>query len=444
MLRTVWYFLKISLVLGIAVYLSTLQGELKLEWNDYAVSVQMGFVAVSAFLGFLLLVVASGVAYRIFTFPERFSLYLSQRRHAKGYQALLRSLTAAALGDQKNARYLAVRAQKFLPESEAGLPLLLQAQAMRGLGDTANRDQPYELLLKNAETALLGLHGLVQNAILAGDFSRALSLARDAVKVHPKNYALLKTVYDLELRCRLWNDALITLDRAVKAKVIDKSAALDDRAALYCTLGDMAKEGARAGEALEFYKKAFGVRPDFIPAVQRLCQFYIDTGLEKKALSILTKAWKANAHPDLVPLWARLRPVKKNTHTGARYNWFDYVAKFHPNSIVAVTALAQAAIDDGLWGEARAALARAEKISPTQDVYKLWVTLEEQTSNRAEVIRQWLDRASTAPKSGAWVCTKTGRSIDQWVPVIEPEGLFNTLRWDALAARPELISAQAA
>lgn len=444
MLRTVWYFLKISLVLGVAVYLSTLQGELKLEWNSYSVSVQMGFVAVSAFIGFLVLIGISGVAYRIFTFPERFSLYLGQRRHAKGYQALLRSLTAAALGDQKNARYLAVRAQKFLPESEAGLPLLLQAQAMRGLGDTANRDQPYELLLKNAETALLGLHGLVQNAILAGDFTRALSLARDAVKAHPKNYALLKTVYDLELRCRLWNDALVTLDRAVKTKVIEKADAQRDRAALYCTLGDMAHEAGRSGEALDCYKRALGIQASFVPAAVRLCQLYIDTGAEKKALSVLTKAWKDEAHPDFLPLWARLRPVKKNSPTGARYTWFDSVARVHPQSIVAITALAQAAIDDGLWGEARAALARAEKVSPTQEVYKLWVTLEEQTSNRPEVVRQWLDRAAAAPKSGAWVCSKTDRHFDRWVPVVEPEGLFNTLRWDASAGRPELITARAA
>lgn len=139
MLRTVWYFLK-SLVLGVAVYLSTLQGELKLEWNSYSVSVQMGFVAVSAFIGFLVLIGISGAAYRIFTFPER--RFISASAVTALRLCFAAELTAAAFGDQKNARYLAVRAQKFLPESEAGLPPLLQAQAMRGLGDTANRDQP--------------------------------------------------------------------------------------------------------------------------------------------------------------------------------------------------------------------------------------------------------------------------------------------------------------
>ncbi|HNQ91840.1 MAG TPA: heme biosynthesis HemY N-terminal domain-containing protein [Alphaproteobacteria bacterium] len=429
MINTIWYLFKICLVLGVATYLATLPGELVLEWGQYRMAVQMGFVAVAAFLGFLAMVFASGLAYRIVSFPSSFMRYRQHRRHAKGYQALLRSLTAAATGDQKNARYLAVRAQKLLPESEAGLPLLLQAQAMRDLGDGATKDEPYQLLLKNAETALLGLHGLTQNAILDGDFAKALLLAREAIKKYPKNYALLKTVYDLEVRNRLWNDALLTLDQAVKRKVIPKETAAHDRAAVCVVLGDMATEGGRAGETLALYQKAVDVDNIFVPAVARLARAYLSAGERKKALSVVSKSWKKAAHPDLIPLWMEVMPSPRVGEIAPHYKWFESLAKSHPDSPCVVLGLAKAAIQDGLWGDARVALARAEKLGPTEELYRLWVLLEEKTENRAEVIRQWLDRAYTAPKSSSWVCSKTGRVFSEWRAIVEPEGLFNTLVW---------------
>ncbi len=429
MIRTLWYLVKICLVLGVATYLATLPGEVVLEWQAYHVTLQMGFLAVSAFIGFLILVVVSGLAYRIVSFPRNYSRYRQQRRHEKGYQALLRSLTAAAMGDHKNARYLAHRAQKFLPEAESGLPLLLQAQAIREMDGDANIDEPYQMLLKNAETSLLGLQGLIQNAILSGDLAKALLLSREAVNKYPKNYQLLRAVYDLELKNRLWNDALITLDQAVKRKVITRDDAHHDRVAIYCALGDMALGADRKDEALAFYKKAVGVNELFVPAVTRLARLYQELGERKKAESVILKAWKKIDHPDLISLWGDLMPVVKLGQVSPKFKRIESVAHFHKDAHSVYVALARAAIEDGLWGDARANLAKAEKCDATEDVYRLWVLLEEMTERRPDVIRQWLDRAYQAPKGASWVCAKTGRQYAMWQAVIEPEGLFNTLEW---------------
>ncbi|OIN86751.1 MAG: hypothetical protein AUJ12_03805 [Alphaproteobacteria bacterium CG1_02_46_17] len=440
MIRTLWYLVKISLVLGIATYLATLPGEVVLEWQAYHVTVQMGFLAVSAFIGFLILVIVSGVAYRIVSFPRNYSRYRQQRRHEKGYQALLRSLTSAAMGDYKNARYLAHRAQKFLPEAESGLPLLLQAQAIREMDGESDVDEPYQMLLKNAETSLLGLQGLIQNAILSGDLAKALLLSREAVKKYPKNYQLLRAVYDLEIKNRLWNDALITLDQAVKHKIITRDDADHDRVAIYCALGDMALGSDRKEEALAFYKKSVGVNGYFVPAVTRLARLYQTLDQRKKAEAVILKAWKKIDHPDLISLWGDLMPPVKAGQVSPRFKRIESVSHFHKGSHSVYVALARAAIEDGLWGDARANLAKAEKSGATEDIYRLWVLLEEMTERRPDVIRQWLDRAYQSPKGAVWVCPKSGRQYAVWQAVIEPEGLFNTLEWrEPVASETQIL-----
>lgn len=431
MFRALWYLFRVLVLVGLAVFLFVQPGDVAISWKDYTVSVKLGFVGVALLMILLLVSFFSGLVARIAMWPKNIARARAEKRRAKGYRALLQSLSAAAIGDQKTAHYLAHRAQKFLPDDESGLPLLLQARTLSQDNMKADNEEPYRLLLKNADTALLGLQGLTQNAILAGDFQKALLLSRQAYKSNPKNHVLLKSVYDMEVRNRLWNDALLTLDQAVRRKVIERSVADHDRVAIYLSLGDMAKGEGRHEESFEFYKRAYKQESDFVPASTRYIQSLIENGKRRKAVSILEKSWKKEAHPAFIQLWRELTPEQKSGKPNVRYNWFRWISEFHPESDVAQLALARVAIEEGLWGDARVALAQAEKLGQSAEVYELWVLLEEKTSNRTDIIRQWLDRAYHARSGGVWVCSKTGRTFAEWHPVVEPEGLFNTLFWNA-------------
>lgn len=431
MLRALWYLTKILVVVGLAVFLMVQPGDVVVGWKDYTVTIKLGFAAVTLLIAMLAVSFMSEMVTRVSLWPRNLARARADRRRSKGYRALLQSLSAAAVGDHKTANYLAFRAQKFLPEDESGLPLLLQAQALSRAGKSQGNEEPYRLLLRNADTALLGLQGLTQNAILAGDFQKALLLARQAYRDNPKNHSLLKSIYDLEIRNRLWSDALVTLEKAESKKVILRDDADRDRVAIYLCLGDMAKRDARLDEAYELYRRAYKIDDDCVPAVVRFVDICIALDKRRKALSLLQSAWKREAHPAYIPVWRSLVPEQKSGKPNVKYDWFKWVAAFHPNSEVAQLALARVAIEEGLWGDARVALAAAEKLGSSAEIYELWVLLEEKTSNRADVIRQWLDRAYQAKSGGVWICTKTGRSFPEWVAVVEPEGLFNTLVWDA-------------
>lgn len=434
MFRALWYILKIIVVVGVAVYLMVQPGEIVIDWQDYQITIQLGYAAVALLIAFVMVAGLSEMVTRLSLWPAHLARSRAERRRTKGYRALMQSLSAAATGDQQNAYYLAHRAQKFLPETESGLPLLLQAQAMAQKGDVEDQDEPYKILIKNADTALLGIQGLTQNAILVGNFEKALLLARKAFAENPKNLSLVRAVYDLEIKNRLWNDALVTLDKHKKTlgEVADQ-----DRKAIYIVLGDMAKDQGRPDEAVEFYKKAYRADSEFVPANVRYIQSFIDAGAIRKARSLLEKAWKREAHPDYIPLWNTLVPEQKTGKPNTKFRWFQWIAEFHPQSEIAQLALARVAIEEQLWGEARIALAQAEKFGKSAEIYKLWVLLEEKTSNKPEVIRQWLDRAYQASPAGTWMCLKTGRHFATWQAIVEPENLFNTLVWTIdVAAKP--------
>lgn len=426
MLRALWYIFKIFILIGLSIYLLTQQGDVAISWRDYNISVPLGYAAVG------LLVLLFGISF-LSEFTTRLSLWPSQirrsqaeKRRSKGYRALIQSMSAAAIGDSKNALTLAQRAQKFLPEAESGLPLLLQAQALSKQQGTVSIDEPYQLLLKNSDTVLLGLQGLTQNAILTGDFEKALVLARKSYADNPKSEILAKAIYDLELKNHLWNDALATLD---KHKKLFQENFTADKATLFLMLGDMAVEAGRKDEAFAFYKNAYKLDSSFVPAAMRYIRALIENGQRNKALSLLKKAWKVEGHPAFLPLWTALMPEQKAGQPNVKFRWFQWIAEFHPQSEIAQLALARAAIDEQLWGDARVALAQAEKFGRSESIYKLWIELEEKTTHQADVIAQWRDRAAQARTDGVWICTKTGRVFAEWQALILPENVFNTLVW---------------
>ena len=430
MLRSIWYLFKILIVVGAAVFLAVQPGTIQITWKEYTIrDMHLGAAALALFLVLLVVVFLSGILYRIMALPREVSRLHRERRRTKGYKALVQSLTAAASDDHKAAYTLAVRAQKLLPENESGIPLLLKAHAAKSRGHIDETDQAFRQLLGNSDTALLGVHGLMQKAMIQGDYGQALKLARESRAATPRNAALIKPVYDLEIRNRLWTDALRTLELAVSRKVVSKAEAAHDKTALDCILGDEAKVAGKGQEAHAFYKKAYDAAPEFAPAVDRLVRSLMEQGHRLRALDIVKKAWKTNPHPDMLPLWDMLVPQVDKDRSQTRYRWFEWVQESHPDKDFAVLAMAKVAIEEGLWGEARSALMKVEKIAPSAQLYRLWVMLEERTGNKPDVIRQWMDRAASAPVAKSWTCQKTGRHFDNWVAVVEPEGFFNTVTW---------------
>lgn len=434
MLRALWFFLQLSVIVAASVWLISQRGAVDIVWNDYTVSVQIGLFLLALALFIILLF----TLYRVFLFladaPGVFSRKRHEKNRKKGYSALTRGFVALAAGDEKKASALAREVRKLLPD-ERGLPLLLEAQAARLRGDEGAARGAFEKLLEDEDAAFLGIRGLLKSSLDAGDAQKALSYARAALDKNPKQPWVLKSVYDLELRNRHWVAAHELLPRLRKYKAIAEEEAGRDEIALLMIRAEEDRIAGFDSGWLQKAERAHKIDPAFAPLVLALGDYYLSQNKKGKVIALVEKAWKIAPHPDLAVLWDRLAPEDKASDPLRRLRWFEKLLGLSPDNAESHIAAARAAMEAGLAGEARAHLIMAETLRPAASVYRLRADLEEQTTHSAPAVREWLDKAASAAPDPVWFCAQTGTIYNRWSPVAEPQGLFNTIRWGNPAER---------
>lgn len=428
MIRALWALAKIGVVVALVLWIAERPGTITIDWMQYKMTFHVGF-----FFLIMLAVVVVGII--IFTLintalnmPKTMARYRDMTNKDKGLRALSIGLTAVAAGDAKAASYQAHRARQFLSDDNA-LSQLLEAQAARLDGREMDASRAFIALMDNKDAAFLGIRGLLQSALDCGDYSGALELGHRALVHHPKQDWILCVVYDLEIKARSWDNARKILYRAEKAGCILTTKANSDRVAMLLAEAEQAK--ADGGEEIFFrnLNKAYKVDPYFIPTVVRLARMYIERKKHKAAISVIEKAWKHCPHPALVTLWSEVYKPSKNNDLMMRVRWFEKLLSFSPESVEGLQALASALIQEGLWGEARKHLEKAEEIRPNVTLYKMWALLEERATHDEVAVRRWFEKAADAPRERVWICSETGREYDQWTPLSD-QGLFNTIIWD--------------
>jgi len=434
MIRAVWFLLHVVLLVGAGFWLFQHPGTVHVAFQGYDIEAHVGVVFGLLVVSFLILMAFYKIVGWIAAIPSWLRGARTKKRREKGYKSLTLGLSAVAAGDSKQASYHAYRMRQFLGD-EKGLPVLLEAQAARLRGDEPAADGFFEQLLQDKDTSFLGVRGLLNSAMQAGDMDKALTMARQALSMHPGQAWIVQTVFSIEVQRRLWADALVTLKRAERAKVWDSDIRKSHRIAI---LLQQAEDKIRIGftvDAGRLLKEACRLNASFVPAAQHLAQFYLDQGKRRAAVAVIERAWKENPHPDLAALWEKLAPPVKGKDMTAHLRWFERLVALNPGDIESQIAAARAAIKDGLLGEAWQYLSAAEKIRPCARLYRMWAQMEEKT-NHGESARRYWEKAASASGEKVWVCRETGRIYQSWSAVAEPHGAFNTIVWDMpLASR---------
>jgi len=124
-------------------------------------------------------------------------------------------------------------------------------------------------------------------------------------------------------------------------------------------------------------------------------------------------------------------PNKRRKDAFTRLKWYKRLLAINPQSVQGLLAVAEAAIQDSLWGEARNYLDRAEAIRTTSKLYELRAALEKKSGNNDELnIAKYMKMAQNTEAEPHWICSETGRLYDRWSPIALPHGSFNTIIWD--------------
>ncbi len=428
MIRILVFCLKVGVVVALAYWLAERPGDVSIEWLGYRVDTTVGvlLLAVAAIAG------VAALVYRFWRFLYRSPRDLGRRvqtgRRRRGYKALTQGMVAVAAGEPDEAARWARKADTLLDEPP--LTMLLSAQAAQLNGDEAAAKRYFNAMLENPETRFLGLRGLLNQALRAGDRAAALEYVRQAHAMRPRTPWVLTSLFDLSERHGDLDTAERALRDAARVKALPAPDATRRRAVLLLERATAARAAGDPG-ALKQAREARRLAPDLAAAGALEAELLIAAGKGRKAARVLEDTWARAPHPDLAPLYLKAVPADDDLARLKRLSKLTADRVEHPESQL---LLARAALDAKLWGEARRHLAAAAGPggldgAPSESVCRLMAELEEAEHGDTAAARDWLDRAMTAPADPSWVCRECGAAAEVWSARCGACEAFDGLRW---------------
>ena len=424
MIQALWFMVVLAALALAGVWLADNPGSVTVHWQGYrldsSVALLLGAVAVVAVL--------AALAYRFWIvlvgLPSAVGRWRHGRRRRSGFEALTRGMVAVAAGDAEDAERQVKRAEGLLHDPP--LTLLLSAQAAQLAGDEQAAEKFFKAMLARPETEFLGLRGLLTQGIKRHDWDEALALARRAYRLRPKSDWVTANLLDLQVRAGQWLDAEITLGEAVKHALVAPPRGRHQRAALLHEQSKEAETGGDGVKALKLAHRAHDQDSAFVPAAVRLARLLFADGKGPKAAQVIEKTWRREPHPDLFEVYRAARPAEDSL---ALARGVQRLAAANPGHRESHIALAEAALEARLWGEARSHLSAAAGDDPTARVCRLMARLEEEEHGDAARAREWLVRASVADPGLAWVCENCGNVAAEWTALCGKCEDFNRFAW---------------
>lgn len=425
MIRALWFFLKLAALVAAAVWLANHPGHVTFVWQGYEVSTSMAVVVLSL----ILIVIVSVALYSLWRalvgVPGSLSLAHLSRRQRKGYMALTQGLMAVAAGDASAARKLAHKAEYLL--KEPSLTLLLQAQAAQLAGDENGASRYYAQMLERPEMSVLGLRGLITQAVSRGDEAHALTLARRAQLLQPKADWVLTTLTDLEARTGHWQQALDALVRAARSGAIAPDKARRQRCILLLGLAEHQAGRNLFEDASTSARKAHELMPGFVPAALAYARYLLEIDRAKLAGKTIERVWRVNPHPELIELY--LKAAGSELNPLAIMKRLERLASFNPDAPESRLMLARAALKAQLWGIAKEQLSKAQGKATDRRVFDLLAELATQEAHDTATARMWEMKAAEAPAPAQWQCTVCSRATENWSARCRHCGTLGEIDW---------------
>ncbi|KPF71161.1 hypothetical protein IP69_07615 [Bosea sp. AAP35] len=409
-----------ALAIG-AVWLADRPGEVSVLWQGYRVETSVAIAAIGVVMLALLAMLGWGLLRFVLGLPSAFSFASRARRRARGFEAVSRGMVAIGAGDPIAAGRHAVDARRYAGNEP--LTLLLEAQAAQLSGDRGRAEAAFKTMLDKPETRVLGLRGLFVEAKRRGDMAAARAFADDAVRRSPSLAWANDALLDFHTSAGDWPAARTAVERRAALRLADKADAKRQRAVLLAAEALEAR-GREPEKALAAALEAVKLAPGLTPAATLAGRMLSERGDIRKAVKLLETAWKEVSHPDLAAAYLDVRPGDSAQDRLARATT---LSRLRPSDPEGVLALAGAAIHARDFQKARQALKPLLAGGASVRVCLLMAELEEAEHGAAGRVREWLSRATRAPRDAAWVAD--GLVSDIWMPVSPISGRLDAFVW---------------
>ena len=419
-----------ALALG-ASYLLEAEGGVRLAFG----TTELNLGPLQAVIGLILLVIAVWLLLKLLRFlvalwhfingdDTALSRHFARSRERRGFETLAEGMMALAAGEGRAAMDKAARAERYLHRPE--LTNLIAAQGAEMAGDHRRAEASYRALLTDERTRFVGVRGLLQQRLAAGDTDTAMKLAERAYALRPRHDETQNTLLKLQTQRGDWAAARRTLQSKLKSGSLPRDVHRRRDAVLALSEATGAFSEASDAEARDAAIEANRLSPDLVPAAVAAARAYIAQGRPKYAARVIRKAWGTRPHPDLAAAFAEIRPDETPAQRIKRFRALTEVRPDDPETRMLKAELALAAED---FPAARRALGDLASAHPTARSLTLMAAIERGEGASDDVVRAWLARAVTAPRGPQWVCSNCHNIHGEWVPVCENCGAFDTLAW---------------
>jgi HemY protein len=449
-MRGIFALIVIAALAAAAVFLADNPGRVEILWQGWQIDTSVGVLIAAAALAALAIALALWLLSLILGSPGAFFRRRRERRRRAGYQALTRGMVAVAAGEAQEARRYARRAAALL--AEPPLTLLLSAQAAQIGGDELAAKRFFTAMLDRRETEFLGLRGLLNQALREGDRDAARRLATRAVALRPNTAWAVSSLFELEARDGHWEAARDALEQAAKRRFITPEVARHHRGVILYELSRAAAARGERQQALALAGEARPLTPDLASPAAHHARLLLAAGRPGRAAKAIERAWRTAPQPGLAQAYGEMW---KDEAPLARVARCERLAAQNPTARESHLALAEAAFQAQLWGEARRHLERAISADPppfavlpansaavltpaaaadvldraTPRLCLMMARLEEVEQNDPARMREWLDRAIGAPPDPRYVCASCGGENIEWRSLCPRCGAFDALAW---------------
>jgi len=426
MIRALWIALQLAVLVAVGLWLVDHPGTVSIEWMGWIIEAHVGLVLAIVVVVPALLFWLLRFPLRLLGAPKRFKAAALARKRERGYRALTRGMVAVAAGDPETARRMAKEADALL--NEPPLTMLLSAQAAQLSGDERAAHDYFTAMLERPETAFLGRRGLLLQATRAGRTVEALEHVRAAASSRPKAKWVAASLFDLEERAGNWSEAEEALRGALRAGAVTPDQARRRRAVLHLEHALASERAGDIPDATSLADTAHELEPGFPPAAAHAARLNARSGKSKRAFKILGRCWRATPHPDLAQAFALVAADETPLERFRRLVDMTQPVREHPESQLAV---AVAALEARLWGEARSRLGPLAESAPSPRVCLALARLEREERSDERAARDWEIKATNSPPDAGWVCRDCGATAPVWSGRCPVCGGFDALEWRA-------------
>jgi len=423
------FFLKLSIICALAVFLTLYPGNVALRWMGYQVEMPIAILFTIFFAFTAVCILLHHIWKKIWGIPQRYYQFLQKRRQNRGEKLLLESLTAIAAQQPEEAQSSIELARVLLPDHP--LTVFIAAQSAHMLKDSVKAAGYFEKMLLDSNLSFLGLRGLILLAKEQQDWVKVNHFLKQALALRPDS----PWVHQEVLRNQIYlvkagQDKAITTNAIVR--LLPKQDSNKHQAIMLWLQAERNREDLPAFRKL--CQKAHDLSPDFMVVSLNLAQSWIQSNHHSKAQRVLESGYKANPHRDLAQLWLvmfdDLSPVDQYKHLEKLTN----LAPSHPETW---WVMAEAALKAKLWGQARSYLNTILAYGENQSVCRLMAEIEEgEYPESKATIHGWWARASMAPKQEGWFCGDCSKVSEKWHSVCHHCGATEQIEWRTFGLSP--------